>query len=125
RGQVQTAAAHRGSVGRARPLRRSAGVSEPQALRLTTVDRGPRMRSSFQPLLLIILLLALIALQVKLWVGEGGMRDVKVIEQGVAVQREENAELRARNEALAAEVEELKHGDEAVEERARSEMGLI
>jgi len=83
------------------------------------------MRSSFQPLLLIILLLALIALQVKLWVGEGGMRDVKVIEQGVAVQREENAELRARNEALAAEVEELKHGDEAVEERARSEMGLI
>lgn len=83
------------------------------------------MRRSFQPLLLIILLLALVALQVKLWVGEGGMRDVKVIEQGVAVQREENAELRARNEALAAEVEELKHGDEAVEERARSEMGLI
>ena len=83
------------------------------------------MRRSFQPLLLIILLLALVALQVKLWVGEGGMRDVKVIEQGVAVQRAENAELRARNEALAAEVEELKHGDEAVEERARSEMGLI
>ena len=83
------------------------------------------MRRSFQPLLLIILLLALVALQVKLWVGEGGMRDVKVLEQSVGVQREENAELHARNDALAAEVEELKHGDEAVEERARSEMGLI
>lgn len=83
------------------------------------------MRRSFQSLLLIILLLALVALQVKLWVGEGGMRDVKVLEQSVGVQRGENAELRARNEALAAEVEELKHGDEAVEERARSEMGLI
>lgn len=83
------------------------------------------MRRSFQPLLLLLLLLALVALQVKLWVGEGGMRDVKVLEQSVGVQREENAELRARNEALAAEVAELKHGDEAVEERARSEMGLI
>ncbi|MEZ5439394.1 MAG: cell division protein FtsB [Lysobacteraceae bacterium] len=83
------------------------------------------MRRSFQPLLLIILLLALLALQVKLWVGEGGMRDVKVLEQSVGVQREENTRLRGRNDALAAEVAELKHGDEAVEERARSEMGLI
>lgn len=73
----------------------------------------------------LILLIVLIALQVKLWTGHGGLRDVLRLEKSVAEQKAENEKLRARNAALQAEVENLKHGDEAIEERARSELGLI
>lgn len=73
----------------------------------------------------LILLILLIALQVKLWTGQGGMREVWRLEQRVEEQKSENAKLKTRNETLSAEVEDLKHGDEAVEERARSELGLM
>ena len=73
----------------------------------------------------LILLILLIALQVKLWTGQGGMREVWRLEQRVSEQKAENAKLKTRNETLSAEVEDLKHGDEAVEERARSELGLL
>lgn len=73
----------------------------------------------------LILLIVLIALEIKLWAGQGGMADVWRLEKSVAEQRAENDKLKARNDALAAEVENLKDGDEAVEERARSELGLI
>lgn len=75
--------------------------------------------------IVLILLILIIALQLKLWTGQGGMREVWRLEQGVAEQEARNAELKARNDALAAEVANLKDGDEAVEERARSELGLI
>jgi len=73
----------------------------------------------------LILLLLLIALELKLWAGEGGMRDVWRLERQLAEQKEENVRLRQRNEKLAAEVQDLKNGKEAIEERARSELGLI
>ena len=73
----------------------------------------------------IILLLLLIALQVKLWVGEGGLKDVRRLEQAVAQQQATNEKLAERNRALAGEARDLKHGLEAVEERARSELGMI
>ncbi|ANB17684.1 cell division protein FtsB [Dokdonella koreensis] len=73
----------------------------------------------------LLLLIALIALQVKLWTGQGGMRDIWTLEARIAEQRAENEKLKARNDALAADVEDLKHGNAAVEERARSELGLI
>jgi cell division protein FtsB len=76
-------------------------------------------------LLALILLAVLIVLQVKLWAGAGGWREVAVLEQTVAVQAGENAELEQRNEALAAEVDDLKRGQAAVEERARAELGMI
>ena len=76
-------------------------------------------------LLALILLAVLIVLQVKLWAGAGGWREVGVLEQSVAVQAGENAELEQRNEALAAEVDDLKRGQAAVEERARAELGMI
>lgn len=76
-------------------------------------------------LLALILLAVLILLQVKLWVGAGGWREVGQLEQSVAVQTDENAELTQRNEALAAEVDDLKSGQAAVEERARAELGMI
>ena len=73
----------------------------------------------------LVLIIVLIALQVRLWTGQGGLRDVWRLQQRVAQQKTENAQLRKRNETLSAEVEDLKHGEEAIEERARSELGLL
>jgi len=73
----------------------------------------------------LILLVLLIALQVKLWAGDGGMRDVWRLQHRLAEQKAENEQLRRRNEKLAAEVRDLKNGTGAIEERARSELGLI
>ncbi|TDR39425.1 cell division protein FtsB [Tahibacter aquaticus] len=73
----------------------------------------------------LILLILLIGLQLKLWTGAGGVRDVDSLRQTVAQTKRENEELKARNEALAAEVRDLKEGRAAIEERARSELGLI
>jgi cell division protein FtsB len=73
----------------------------------------------------LILIVVLIALQVRLWTGQGGLRDVWRLQGRVAQQRAENAQLKKRNETLSAEVEDLKHGEEAIEERARSELGLL
>ena len=75
--------------------------------------------------LLAILLVLLVALQAKLWLGDGGYRDVQRLRERVAEQERENAELQARNDLLRAEVEDLREGLEAVEERARSELGMI
>jgi cell division protein FtsB len=76
-------------------------------------------------LLALILLAVLILLQVKLWVGAGGWREVEQLEETVARQAEENARLEQRNAALEAEVDDLKRGQAAVEERARAELGMI
>ena len=76
-------------------------------------------------LVALILLILLIALEVKLWAGQGGMAEVWRLEKAVADQKLENEKLKARNDALSAEVADLKDGTEAVEERARSELGLV
>jgi cell division protein FtsB len=67
----------------------------------------------------------LLVLQVRLWTGEGSVADVWRISKAVEAQRNENAGLQARNAALAAEVTDLKKGTAAIEERARSELGMI
>lgn len=72
----------------------------------------------------LVLLLMLAGLQLKLWVS-GGMRDVWRIELAVRHQETENAKQQARNEQLSAEVSDLKEGAEAIEERARSELGMV
>ncbi len=74
--------------------------------------------------LALALLLAIALLQLRLWTGTGGMPDVWRLENRVARQAEENEQLKRRNAALAADVEDLKTGSEAVEERARSELGM-
>ena len=75
------------------------------------------------------LLLALVAmlalLQFRLWTGQGGHRSVTALQSQVHQQTRQNAGLEQRNGALAAEVEDLKSGEAAVEERARSELGMI
>lgn len=64
-------------------------------------------------------------LQYALWFGDGGLRDMWQLEQQVAAQERENKQLVERNAALAAEVKDLKTGLEAVEARARLELGMI
>jgi cell division protein FtsB len=75
------------------------------------------------PLLALIVLLA--GLQAKLWWGDGGWSAAHELRQKVNQQRKENDKLKQRNNALSAEVEDLKSGEAAVEERARSELGMI
>ena len=75
--------------------------------------------------LLAILLVVLIALQVKMWFGEGGYRDVKRLGVRVEEQARENEVLAQRNRELQAEVDDLRQGLHAVEERARSELGMV
>ena len=76
-------------------------------------------------ILFAILLVLLVLLQAKLWLGEGGYRDVQRLRERVAEQASENAFLRERNEQLRAEVQDLREGLDAIEERARSELGMI
>lgn len=73
----------------------------------------------------LILLLVLIGLQMKLWTGNGGVREVETLRAAVKKQSEDNARLLQRNQALGADVDDLKHGEQAVEARARAELGLI
>ena len=79
---------------------------------------------AFWPLLVLLLVL-LGWLQYRLWFGSGGEREVEALQQQVRQQARDNTGLKQRNEALAAEVEDLKSGEAAVEERARSELGMI
>jgi len=76
--------------------------------------------------LVLVLLLALLAwLQYRLWFGQGGATEVQALAQQVHQQERDNGGLRQRNAEVAAEVEDLKSGEAAVEERARSELGMI
>lgn len=76
--------------------------------------------------LLIIALVGLLAiLQVRLWISEDGFSEVSRLKAQVELQRHENAELADRNKRLEAEVSDLRGGFAAVEERARSDLGLI
>ncbi|HEX9773531.1 MAG TPA: cell division protein FtsB [Steroidobacteraceae bacterium] len=72
-----------------------------------------------------LLLVALLALQYRLWISSNGMRDVWRLEQAIDAQQQENDSLAERNRALAAEVRDLKEGRTAIEERARTDLGMI
>src|SRR5436190_22038886 len=76
-------------------------------------------------LAVLVLALLLAGLQAKLWWGEGGWREAQALRRTVAGQKAENTRLQQRNDALAADVEDLKSGETAVEERARSELGMV
>ncbi len=76
-------------------------------------------------LLIFVLVVFLALIQYRLWVAEDGLSGVWRREQAVKHQKDENAELAQRNQRLAAEVEDLKTGLDAVEERARSELGMV
>jgi len=76
-------------------------------------------------ILAAVLGLALISLQYRLWLSERGLSEVARLEAAVDAQASANREQSARNRQLAAEVADLKGGLTALEERARSELGMV
>ncbi len=76
-------------------------------------------------LLLIVLVLLTAMTQYPLWWGKGGWLRVRELQAKLQAQEETNEALTARNNALAAEVQDLTAGTDAIEERARTEMGLV
>lgn len=76
-------------------------------------------------IVLYILLGILIGLQYPLWLGDGGLLALWKLKHEISLQKKENSKLKERNLALEAEVLDLKQGYEALEERARAELGMV
>lgn len=76
-------------------------------------------------ILVAILFILFLVLQYDLWVGDGSLATVWHLQKEVDAQQLENTNLKERNEALAAEVKDLKTGLDAIEERARNDLGMI
>lgn len=73
----------------------------------------------------IILILALVVLQHKLWLGDGNLVQWVKLEKKLEDHQQQNDKLAARNRAMEADIRELKSGDQALEEQARYELGMI
>ena len=88
---------------------------------------GSRLRGNDGPVkpLAIALAALVVALQYPLWVGKGSWLRVWELDRSLAQQHEATAKLKARNDTLDAEVRDLKQGFDAIEERARLELGMI
>lgn len=74
---------------------------------------------------IVLLLMLILLLQWPLWLGDEGWLEVKELRESVLKQQTENTSLEERNRALEAEVEDLRSGTDAVEERARRDLGMI
>jgi cell division protein FtsB len=75
--------------------------------------------------LAVALLILLALLQYRLWFGDAGVREVNRLRAEIEHQKIENAQLRERNRTLSAEVLDLKKGTTAIEERARTDLGMV
>jgi cell division protein FtsB len=73
----------------------------------------------------ITLAALLLLIQYPLWFGKGGWMRVREVDQQILAQRAKNAQMRVRSQTLDAEVQDLRRGHDAIEERARSELGMI
>ncbi|WP_335342217.1 cell division protein FtsB [Sedimenticola hydrogenitrophicus] len=76
-------------------------------------------------ILMLLLFAMLVVLQYRLWVGEGSLAELHLLKQEIEQQKGELRQMRRRNQALQAEVDDLKKGLEAIEERARNDLGMI
>lgn len=76
-------------------------------------------------ILVVVLVLLIAALQYRLWLGDGGISEIRTYEKRLADLKLQVEEKQHRNEALYAEVVDLRKGQEALEERARDELGMI
>jgi cell division protein FtsB len=76
-------------------------------------------------LLVAILVILLLVLQYRLWFSDGGLVKMWQLSEALEAQKQENARLTERNRALEAEVIDLKQGLQAIEERARTELGMV
>jgi cell division protein FtsB len=84
-----------------------------------------RLSSPFMRLITLVLAALLVLIQYPLWLGKGGWLAVADLENQLAGSRARTEQLKARNAKLESEVRDLKEGTEAVEERARYELGMI
>lgn len=75
--------------------------------------------------LVAILLILFVYLQYKLWILDGNIKEMWTLEERIEMLVEENGALQTRNNALQAEVENLKTGKDVVEEKARRDLGLV
>lgn len=75
--------------------------------------------------LILFLLILIAALQYRLWLGDGSIREYRELQAKIAEMEQEGERRRARNAAIEADVNDLKNGTEAVEEQARHELGMI
>jgi cell division protein FtsB len=73
----------------------------------------------------VILIVLLVVFHAQLWVGRGSVPSVRDLQQRLEQQTLKNRESQTRNDQLAAEVRDLKEGFEMVEEKARSELGMV
>ena len=74
---------------------------------------------------IIILIVFFLMIQFDIWFKDDGFYRVKELEQMISNQVEENKRLKLRNEQLEREIEELKSGTESIEEKARTDLGMI
>lgn len=75
--------------------------------------------------LLAILIVLFIGLQYRIWVGEGSYAELAQLKREMNKQLAENTYLKERNRLLMIEVEDLKNGEDAIEARARKDMGMV
>jgi len=83
------------------------------------------MKMNFVTILIAVLFLLIAQLQYRLWLGDGGRKEVAEYQQRLDILTKEATEKKERNDALYAEVLDLRKGEEAIEERARYELGMI
>ena len=76
-------------------------------------------------ILLVVLVIIVLALQYRLWFSEGGLSQVFHLKKEIKAQQEENEKLKKRNASLTSEIESLKLGGDAIENRARSDLGMV
>lgn len=76
-------------------------------------------------ILFFALLILLAVMQYKLWFAPGGVTEVVQLKNSIAQLQAQNTESQTKNTVLAADVKDLKQGDEAIEERARSDLGMV
>jgi cell division protein FtsB len=79
----------------------------------------------YMKILIAIMCLLIIQLQYRLWFGDGSIAQIKIYQQRLDDLKKKVDEKKQRNEALNAEIIDLKKGQEAIEERAREELGMI
>lgn|SRR5690554_740112 len=76
-------------------------------------------------LLMVTVLSLLVVLQVRLWSGDNGIAELRTLQHDIERQRATNQQLAQRNQLLQADIHDLRNAQDAVEERARNELGLI
>lgn len=76
-------------------------------------------------MLTLLLLILLLLLQYQLWYGQGGVSDLSRLKKVIAIADIQNAHMIERNAILSADVQDLRSGDEAVEARARNNLGMV